>query len=106
MTFAFKRSHRRAAIFACSLFACVSGTHNLQASSADAWEEFRQDVEKTCLEAVNGLLLVGSMQVDPFGSESYGFALMIGIEPGTSNERVIACAYDKQSQKAEISGYF
>lgn len=106
MTFASGSSAGRVAILACSLFASVSGIHHAQASSADAWEEFQQEVEKACLDAADGVLLVGSIEVDPYGSESYGFAVMVGIEPGTSNERLVACAYNKRSQAAEVSGYF
>lgn len=93
------------AILACSFLACVTAAQHVMASSGDAWEEFQQDVEKACLEAAKDVLLVGTIRVDPYGSESYGFAVMVGIEPGTSNQRLIACAYDKQSQVAEISGY-
>jgi len=106
MTLASRRFGGRTAILACSLLAIVSGLQHAQASSADAWEEFQQDVERACLAAASSVLLVGSIQVDPYGSESYGFAVMVGIEPGTSNERLVACAYDKQSQTAEVSGYF
>ena len=106
MTFVSRLSGGRTAILACSLLACVSGTQHAQASSGDAWEEFQQDVQKACLAAADGVLLVGSIQVDPYGSESYGFAVMVGIEPGTSNELLVACAYDKRSQAAEVSGYF
>lgn len=106
MTLASSLSGGRTAILACSILAFASGIPHAQASSADAWEEFQQDVEKACRDAANGALLVGSIQVDPYGSESYGFAVMVGIEPGTSNERLVACAYDKQSQAAEVSGYF
>lgn len=106
MRFASRLSAGRTAILAGSFLACVFGAQHVQASSGDAWEEFQQDVEKACLDAAKDLLLVGSIQVDPYGSESYGFAVLVGIEPGTSNERLVACAYDKQSQAAEISGYF
>lgn len=95
----------RTAILACSILVFAFAIQHVQASSADAWEEFQQDVEKACLAAAEGVLLVGSIQVDPYGSESYGFAAMVGIEPGTPNERLVVCAYDKASQAAEISGY-
>ncbi len=106
MTFFSRLSGGRTATFAFSILAIVSGIQHANASSADAWEEFQQDVEKACRDAASGALLVGSIQVDPYGSESYGFAVMIGIEPGTPNERIVACAYDKRSQAAEVSGYF
>lgn len=99
-------SSGRAAFLAGAILVSVFGAQHVAASSGDAWEEFRQEVEKACLDAAKDVLLVGSIQVDPFGSDSYGFAVMVGIEPGTSNERLVACAYGKQSQTAEISGYF
>lgn len=106
MTHLSRLSCGQIAVLACSILALVSGAQHVQASSADAWEEFQQDVEKACLDAAEGVLLVGKVQVDPYGSESYGFAVMVGIEPGTSNERIVACAYGKRSKAAEISGYF
>lgn len=106
MSFFSRLARGRTAIVACSILAIVTGVQPVQASSADAWEEFQQDVEKACRNAAGSLLLVGSIQVDPYGSESYGFAVMVGIEPGTSNERLVACTYDKRSQAAEVSGYF
>ena len=106
MTLASKLPGGRTAILAISILAMASGIQHAQASSADAWEEFQQEVEKACLSAVGDRLLVGRVQVDPYGSESYGFAVMVGIEPGTSNERLVACAYGKQSQAAEISDLF
>jgi hypothetical protein len=96
----------RTAVLACSLVACVSVVQQVHASSDEAWEEFRQEVKEACLQLVKDNLLVGNIQVDPYGSESYGFAVMIGIEPGTANERLVACAYDKQSKSAEVSGNF
>ncbi|ANH08523.1 hypothetical protein [Shinella sp. HZN7] len=96
----------RTAVLACSLIACVSAVDQVQASSDDAWEEFRQEVKEACVNLLKDDLLVRNIQVDPYGSESYGFAIMIGIEPGTANERLVACAYDKQSKSAEVSGYF
>ena len=77
-----------------------------QGSSSDEWEKFQQDVQKACLAASEGVLQVTNIQVDPYGSESYGFALLSGVENGTSNERLVACAYGKRSQIAEISGLF
>lgn len=94
----------RVAVLACSLIAVLSGAQHVQASSGDAWEEFRQDVEKACLAAAVGVLDVTAVRVDPYGSESYGFAVLFGTETGTTSERMVACAYGKASQVAEISG--
>jgi hypothetical protein len=82
------------------------GTPQVLASSADAWEELQQNVEAACLRASDGVLEVTRIQVDPYGSESYGFAVLFGVETGTSTERLVACAYDKGSETAEISGAF
>jgi len=106
MTQSFARARNSVAILALSLAVSVAGTAQLQASSGDAWEEFAQDVQQACLSAALGTIAVTSVQVDPYGSESYGFAVLVGVEAGTSNERLVACAYDKASQKAEISGVF
>lgn len=94
------------AIYACSLLASLSSATYALASSADAWEEFQQDVEKACLAAAGGVMQVKSIQVDPYGSESYGFAVLSGVENGSTTERLLACAYGKRSQVAEISSLF
>lgn len=106
MTKSYTRARKSGAILAWSLAAFAAGTLQLQAASGDAWEEFAQDVQQACLSAALGTVAVSSIQVDPYGSESYGFAVMVGVEAGTSNERLVACAYDKATQKAEISSVF
>ncbi|SFZ83488.1 hypothetical protein SAMN02983003_1675 [Devosia enhydra] len=106
MTKPFANSRSKAAVLVCSLIMLMAGLQPLQASSDGAWAEFEQDVQQACLSAALGTLAVTSIQVDPYGSESYGFALMVGLEAGTANERQVVCAYDKASQNAEISGLF
>lgn len=95
-----------ATVLASLLFVLGAGNHQVRASSSDAWEELQQDVEKACLRASDGVLEVKRIQVDPYGSESYGFAVLFGVEAGTSTDRLIVCAYDKASETAEISGAF
>lgn len=102
----FRLSPGLAAVLACSCIMIMPGAHHALASSGDAWEEFQQDVERACIAAASGALDVKGVQVDPYGSESYGFAVLIGLETGTGAERMIACAYDKVSQIAEVSGTF
>lgn len=106
MSFFFSRPHGRMAIFACSLLASLSTAPYAQASSGDAWAEFQQDVENACLAAAGGVMKVKSIQVDPYGSESYGFALLSGVENGATTERLMTCVYGKRSQVAEISSFF
>lgn len=69
------------------------------ASSDKAWDQFRLDVEAACraLVTIEGYVTV---EVDPFGSEHYGTALV------TVNDEVFSrfiCVYDKTSQTAELS---
>lgn len=106
MTAFFTRHRTRIAILALSLLPLAAGTLPVQASSADAWEEFQQDVERACREASKGVITPEVVQVDPYGSESYGFAVLVGPEVGASGMKLVACAYDKVSQKAEISAAF
>lgn len=101
-----RRPRGRMAVYACSLMVPLLSAQAAQASSSDEWAKFQQDVENACLAAANGALQVKNIQVDPYGSESYGFALLSGVENGSSRERLVACAYGKQSQVAEISGVF
>ncbi len=85
---------------------CVSGAQTAQAASPDAWVEFEQEVELACREASKDVITVEVVQVDPFGSESYGFAVLVGPEVGSSALRLVACVYNKASQKAEVSAAF
>ncbi len=44
--------------------------------------------------------------VDPYGSESYGYAVMIGTGIGTTTGYMMVCTYDKLNQTSEASGLF
>lgn len=73
------------------------------ASTEEAWQEFRARTEAAC----RALLPEGSeaeISVDPFGSESYGIAL-VHMGRGTTTE-VTVCVLDKQAGTAELSGAF
>ena len=75
------------------------------ASSPDAWDEFRQKVASNCVAlAVAGNFRAATAQVDPFGTESYGVALVTGtLKKGVGPASVI-CVMDKKTGKAELSG--
>lgn len=105
MPFTYSLPRAGVAVLAYSLLTLMSA-HAVQAASADAWEEFQQEVELACREAAKGVIEVQTIQVDPYGSESYGFAVMVGDEVGAPTLRLVACAYDKASQLAEVSGTF
>lgn len=97
---------RRVAVVACAVFAFMSGPIQVQAASADAWAEYQQEVEQACRTAANASFMVRVALVDPYGSDSFGYALLIGLEPSATVESIVVCAYDLASKKAEISGAF
>lgn len=74
------------------------------ASSEAAWEEFRADVEKACtaLAPTEGETAI---EINPFGSESYGAALLITTLPDGGADRYV-CIYDKQAKTAELTAPF
>lgn len=97
---------RSMAVVSLSLLLHTSAT---LASSPEAWEEFRNDVQEKCLLAT--LFYAQSMEpvgqlVDPFGSESYGFSIIQMQDKQTQELSLIVCAYDKITMKAEISAPF
>lgn len=106
MSFASKLLRCGRVFFTGSLFALIGAVQVAHASSPDAWQEFQQDVERACREASKGLIDAQVVQIDPYGSESYGFAVLVGPDAHTSKLRLVVCAYDKRSQRAEVSGTF
>jgi len=74
------------------------------ASSDDAWEAFRTEVDSACRALLTdpGEPLV---EVEPFGSASYGVALITLALPEGGSERY-ACIFDKHSRAAELAGPF
>jgi hypothetical protein len=74
------------------------------ASSDDAWGAFGKDVSKACITAAKGLIDNGKAVVDPFGSQSYGLAVVTGKAHGGKATVSAICAYDKKTKKAEVGG--
>jgi hypothetical protein len=75
------------------------------AASDDAWEAFRKDVTDKCLAAAADLFVDPAATVDPFGSESYGLALIRGKAKGAEATEIAAiCVYDKKTKAVEIGG--
>ena len=74
------------------------------ASSDDAWAEFRADVETACLGIVEepGEIVI---EVNPFGSERYGAALVTATLAGGGASRMI-CIYDKATKAVELTAPF
>lgn len=74
------------------------------ASSDDAWGEFAKDVAAKCTALAAGRIEEAKVVVDPFGTESYGVAILTGKAAGADATVSSICVYDKKSQAAEIGG--
>ncbi|MEW6257175.1 MAG: hypothetical protein AB1592_14575 [Pseudomonadota bacterium] len=72
------------------------------ASAPEAWDALRASVSAACLKAAAPLLPGAKAQVDPFGSESYGLALLTGTPKGGKQPVMIMCVYDKRSGTVQI----
>lgn len=74
------------------------------ASTDDAWEALRADVSAKCLEAAAGSMEAPQAVVDPFGSESFGLALISGKPKGAEGRISQICVYNKQTKAVELGG--
>lgn len=76
------------------------------ASSEDAWAELRADIKTKCVELVeaSGAKDV-QIEVNPFGSEHFGAALMSSRDSSDAVIRAI-CIYDKRAKTAELTAPF
>ena len=84
------------------LLAGISSTVTY-ASSDDAWKAFGKDVEKACKTATNSSIKNAKVTVDPFGSESYGLAIVHGQSVHNKKTKLnIICVYDKKNKTVEI----
>lgn len=74
------------------------------ASSEDAWEEFRAEVHDSCAALIpdQGETVI---EVNPFGSERFGAALLITTLPDGGADRYV-CIYDKAAKTAELTAPF
>lgn len=86
------------------MVASLAGSGAALAASDAAWEEFRTDVTAKCLAAGEGPFDEAVADVDPFGSERYGLALLHGKAKGADAEIRVICVYDKQAKTAEVGG--
>lgn len=75
------------------------------ASSEDAWEDFRADVETACLALADAPDTASvTVEVNPFGSERYG-AAVVTVTQDTGTDRMI-CIFDKETKTTEITAPF
>lgn len=73
------------------------------ASSPDAWEEFRADVEKSCLASLPEALGTPTVFVEPTGTQSFGIAAVEGLSPEAKSQITYVCIYDKEKKTVEVS---
>ena len=94
--------HNKTAVALVALAAVAGGA--ACAATDDAWETFRKDVAEKCLAAAEPQFETAVATVDPFGSESYGLALIRGKAKGADAEISAICVYDKKAKTVEIGG--
>jgi len=90
-------------IFTITLALTLATITGASASSDDAWAAFAAEVEEGCLTATNSVLTEATATVDPFGSESYGMAIISGKTSAGTTASII-CVFDKQTKAVEIGG--
>jgi hypothetical protein len=76
------------------------------ASSPSAWIDFQKKVTAKCLAEMKNRNRIEksekvSIQTSPYGSESYGSALIIYSSTNWSVQKI--CIYDKKKQTVELS---
>ena len=81
---------------------CAALAPAAQASSDDAWVQFRKDVTAKCLKTAGVSLTKPTIIVDPFGSESFGLAIVIGKSGGFRVSYI--CVVDKKTGATELGG--
>jgi hypothetical protein len=68
-------------------------------------EAFRKDVADKCVKAAADLFVDPVATVDPFGSATYGMALIRGKAKGAETTGIAAiCVYDKKTKAVELGG--
>lgn len=88
---------------ATGLLVLIKASSPATASSPDSWAAFSSQVEHACLEAAAERLSAPSATVDPFGSESYGLAVVTGKDADGSTAGII-CVFDKRTGAVETGG--
>ncbi|MDE2445973.1 MAG: hypothetical protein KGO94_07330 [Alphaproteobacteria bacterium] len=78
----------------------ILGRESALASSEEAWQELANQVKKKCLAETSKSLTNPEIVVDPYGSESYGLAIVSGEASGTKVSYI--CLLDKASGRVEI----
>lgn len=80
----------------------IGATLPAAASSDDAWAEFAEKVRTGCLAAAEPMLEDAAAVIDPFGSESFGLAVLTGKARGGDATVSYICVMDKKDGSIEI----
>lgn len=73
------------------------------ATGEEEWDLFQAEVAAACL-ALPDAPQNAAVEVSPFGSESYGAALVSAITAGVLEQQV--CIFDKTTRAAELASPF
>jgi hypothetical protein len=93
------------AVAALPLAACLGLAGAAFGATEAEWAAFRADVEAKCLQAALPLFATATATVDPFGSPSFGLALIQGPARGAATVQIAAiCVYDTVTRTVEIGG--
>jgi hypothetical protein len=84
------------------LAAVLATSFSAAASSDDAWAEFAETVRTECLKTAAPMLDAAEAVVDPFGSESFGLAVLTGQSKGTDAAVSYICVMDKRTGSIEL----
>jgi hypothetical protein len=77
------------------------------ASSGDAWQAMRDKLRAGCLSEATAMGLGRiEINVDPFGSQSYGVAVLTKRGGGRKQNLAYVCVMDKKTGAFEIGGEF
>ena len=95
---------RSCPLLAAIALALISLSSPTLASSSDAWDALAKDVAAKCTVLAEGRIEQPKVVVDPFGTESYGVAILTGKAVGADAVVSSICVYDKKNQTAEIGG--
>lgn len=72
------------------------------ASSDDAWAEYAEKVRAGCLAAAEPMVTAAEAVIDPFGSESFGLAVLTGKAKGGDATVSYICVMNKNDGSVEI----
>ena len=76
-----------------------------QASSSDAWVEFRQEMIQQMDRVLMDQMIDYQVDIDPYGTESYGVAVATGAAVADGKQLLVVGVYDKQSGIIETSKF-